>query len=59
MILWSINDQIMSVIGLPVPILHTDGGHLENGRHFEFLRFKFDIAGPRNLYLELLHDFLR
>ena len=28
MILWSINDQIMSVIGLPVPILHTDGGHL-------------------------------
>ena len=49
----------MSVIGCPVPILHTYGGHLENGRHFEFLRFKFGIADPRNLYLELLHNFLR
>ena len=55
---WAINEQIMSVLGLPLKILDQNGGHLENGRHFEFLSFKFGIAEPKNLYLELMHDFL-
>ena len=39
---WTINEQIMSVLGLPV-------SHHENGRHLEFehRNFKFGIADPK------------
>ena len=54
MILWSINDQIMSVTGWPVPILHIDGGHLENGGHFEFFEIRFRFFGLKNLGVVVL-----
>ena len=43
---WTINEQIISVLGLLITILDQNGSHLENASNFEFFSFKFGIARP-------------